>query len=104
MLNRIVAYILFAVGFITLTFFRHYTGTLIPYPWIFLLLGLSFFLSGYFLLRYSTPAKYQTAANKVRQLVDDLKTNGEKIRVDFKDCQIRGHAYSEAVENPESQL
>lgn len=34
MLNRMTAYILFALGVAMFTFFRHYTGTLIPYPWI----------------------------------------------------------------------
>jgi hypothetical protein len=104
MLSRIIAYILFILGLITLTFLRHYTGSLIPYPWVFLLLGLGMFLAGYFLLRYSSPSKDRTSASKVRQMIDDLKTNGEKIRVDFKDCLIRGHEYSEAVENPESHL
>jgi hypothetical protein len=104
MLNRIAAYTLFVLGVVTLTFFRHYTSTLIPYPWIFLLLGLGMFLAGYLLLRYPLTSKDKTTANKVRHMIDDLKANGEKIRVDFKDCHSRGHEYSEAVENPESYL
>jgi hypothetical protein len=104
MLNRIPAYTLFVLGVVTLTFFRHYTGTLIPYPWIFLLLGLGMFLAGYLLLRYPLTSKDKTTARKVRHMIDDLKANGEKIRVDFKDCHIRGHEYSEAVEKPESYL
>lgn len=62
------------------------------------------FLVGYFILRYSSQSKDKTTIDKVRHMIDDLKANGERIRVDFPDCHIRGHEYSEAVENPESQL
>lgn len=62
------------------------------------------FLAGYFLLRYLPPSKNKPAANNIYHMIDDLKANGEKIHVNFKDCVIRGHDYSKAVENPESQL
>lgn len=96
MLKRIVAYTLFVLGFITIVFFRHYTGGLIPYPWIFFIIGFGMFLGGYFLLRYSAPATSKADLAKLRQLIDHLKTNGDRIRVDLNSCDIRGHDYREA--------
>jgi hypothetical protein len=96
MFNRIAAYSLFVLGLLTATFFRHYSGSLIPYPWVFFVLGLVMFLAGYLLLRYSPAPKEKAALNRVRRLIADLKENGERIRVDFDTCQIRGHSYREA--------
>jgi hypothetical protein len=35
MWRRILAYLLFGLGFLTFTFFKHYTGELIPQPFLF---------------------------------------------------------------------
>jgi hypothetical protein len=95
MLKRLAAYTLFAFGLITVVFFRHYTGNLIPYPWIFFVIGFGMFLGGYFLLRYSAPATSKVELVKFRQLIDHLKTNGDRIPVDLNSCDIRSHDYRE---------
>lgn len=99
MLNRIAAYCLFILGLFTTIFFRHYTGDMIPYPWIFLVLGLAMLLAGYLLLRYSPRPNNKAATDRIRRLIADLKTNGDQIRVDFNACSIHGHSYRET--NPQ---
>ncbi len=96
MLKRIIAYTLFILGLITILFFRHYAGSLIPYPWIFNLLGIAMLLSGYLVLRYAFNPKNTVALKKLRQLIVDLRANGEQIRVDFNACSILGNDYQQA--------
>jgi hypothetical protein len=96
MLKRVAAYTLFALGLITIVFFRHYSGELIPYPWIFFVIGFGMFLGGYFLLRYSAPAPSKADLVKLRQLIDHLKANGDRLPVDLNSCDIRSHDYREA--------
>ena len=43
MSKRIIATIFFVLGFLTIIFFRSYSGKLIPYPFICWLIGLAFF-------------------------------------------------------------
>lgn len=96
MRNRIAAYCLFILGLFTIAFFWNYTGDLIPFPWIFSVLGGMMFLAGYLLLRYSTQPKNKAVAERVRQLIADLKRNGDQVHVDFDACRIQGHSYREA--------
>src|SRR5258707_6234263 len=106
MSKRIAAYALFVLGFFTITFFRHYSGELIPYPWIFFLLGIAMFIAGYFLLRYSSPTVNKADLKKLQQLIAELRANGEKIKVDLNSCEIRGHDYREAkpTDGADSQI
>jgi len=98
MWRQIAAVLLIVLGFLTVTFFRHYSGHLIPYPFFFWSLGLTMFLFGYLLVRYIPSDRSQAAARQIRQLIGELKASGEKIKVDFKDCEILEHNYSEHKE------
>jgi hypothetical protein len=95
MWKKIAAYALFILGFLTIIFFRHYAGQIIPYPSLFWLLGLAMFFVGYLLVRYTPSTKDQAARQHLRQMIVDLEANGEKITVDLTDCEIREHSYSE---------
>ncbi len=95
MWRRILAYILFGLGFLTVTFFRRYSGNLIPYPFLFWLLGLAMFWGGFLLFRYTPSTKELSIQQTMRYLISDLKENGDKIRVDLTKCQLREHNYTE---------
>ncbi|HVU54674.1 MAG TPA: hypothetical protein VHD83_06440 [Puia sp.] len=95
MWRRILAYILFGLGFLTLTFFKHYTGELIPYPFLFWLVGLALFAGGLLFLRYTPDGRDLEARKKLVATIADLKNNGEKIQVDLSKCEIKEHSYSE---------
>jgi hypothetical protein len=98
MVRRISAYILFGLGFLTVTFFRKYSGTIIPYPFLFWLIGLSMFWGGWALLRWTPTIKEQQDTDRLKKLIDDIKTNGEKIKVDFSKCDIKQNNYVEEKE------
>lgn len=98
MQRRILAYLLFGLGFLTATFFRKYSGELIPYPFLFWLLGLSMLFGGLLLLRYAPAPKELSIRKQVKKLIADLKENGEKIQVDLSKCEIKEHNYVEERE------
>jgi hypothetical protein len=98
MVRRISAYILFGLGFLTVTFFRKYSGTTIPYPFLFWLIGLLMFWGGWALLRWTPTIKEQQDTDRLKKLIDDIKTNGEKIKVDFSKCDIKQNNYVEEKE------
>lgn len=98
MIRRILAYILFGLGFLTVTFFRKYSGTIIPYPFLFWLIGLLMFWGGWLLLRRTLTNKEQQDAERIEKLIGDIKTNGEKIVVDLAKCDIKQNDYVEERE------
>lgn len=93
MVRRILAYILFGLGFLTVTFFKKYSGTIIPYPFLFWLIGLLMFWGGWALLRWTPTIKEQQDTERLKKLIDDIKTNGEKIKVAFSKCDIKQNNY-----------
>jgi hypothetical protein len=95
MWRRILAYILFVLSFLTLTFFKHYTGKLIPYPSLFWLLGLALFAGGFLFLRNTPDSKELETRKRLAAAIADLKSNGERILVDLSKCEIKEHSYSE---------
>ncbi len=98
MWRRIFAYILFGLGFLTFTFFRKYSGDLIPYPFLFWLLGLAMFWGGLLFLRYTPSTKEINAQKQLTEIINDLKENGEKIQVDLMKCELKEHNYIEEKE------
>ena len=98
MWRRILAYILFGLGFLTVTFFRKYSGEVIPYPFLFYLLGFSMFVGGLLFLRYTPTIKEINLQRQIAETINDLKSNGEKIHVDLIKCDIKEHNYTEERE------
>ena len=98
MWRRILAYILFGLGFLTVTFFRRYSGELIPYPFLFWLLGLAMFWGGLLFLRYTPKSSDINAQKRIIETIKDLKANGEKIIVDLTKCELKGNSYNEERE------
>jgi hypothetical protein len=98
MWRRILAYILFGLGFLTIIFFRKYSGSAISYPFLFWLLGIVMFIGGLFFLRYTPTTNEINFQKKIREVINDLKVNGDKIQVDFTQCDIKEHNYTEERE------
>jgi hypothetical protein len=98
MWRRILAYILFGLGFLTVTFFRRYSGEVIPYPFLFWLLGLGMFIGGLLFLRYTPTATEINLQKQIAETISDLKANGDKIQVDLTQCDIKANNYTEERE------
>lgn len=101
MLRRILAYFFWGLGFLTITFFKHYTGELIAHPFLFWLIGFAMFATGVWLF-FSTPsAKEESFQNRLNETIQHLKQNGEQIRIDLRDCELKEHNYTEERERSE---
>jgi Na+/phosphate symporter len=77
--KRIIACICIGLGTLMYFFFKHYTGGHIPYPFLFWLLGIALALTGMYLYRTSSSVKQFSKDNSVKQVIADLKKNGEQI-------------------------
>src|SRR5947209_6396669 len=98
MWRRILACILFGLGLLTVTFFRNYSGEVIPYPFFFYLLGLAMFVGGLMFLRFTPTSTQLNFQKQMTETISELKANGDKIQVDFAACEIREHNYTEERE------
>lgn len=98
MLRRLFAYILFVLGFLATTFFRRYSGEIIPHPSLFYLLGLAMFAGGILLLRTTPTREASELQKQIAESIKELKANGDKIHVDLTQCIMKGHNYTEEQE------
>jgi len=97
MIRRIIAYVFFGLGFVTVTFFRKSSvGDITAF--LFWGFGFAMFLFGWYFLRYGPSVKDSKEMKRLHKLIDDLKANGEKIRVYFSECEIKTNNYSEERE------
>lgn len=95
MIKKGLAYTLIAIGFLVFLFFNKYTGTLIPYPFLFSLCGIAVLLTGVFLLRRSFTGAGTKLQQQMQAHIDHLKTNGTKIKVPLDDCELKEHHFTE---------
>jgi hypothetical protein len=56
------------------------------------------FGGGWALLRWTPTIKDQQDAMRIKKLIDDIKMNGEKIKVDLSMCDIKQNNYVEEKE------
>ncbi len=98
MVQRIIAISLMIVGFLTVTFFRKYSGDLIPYPILFWAVGLAMMIGGIIFLRRTPSPKERKELELLNQKIKDLKSNGEKFFVTFSECEIKVNSYVEEKE------
>ncbi len=94
-IKRILAWASFVIGSLILTFFRNYEGHVVPYPWLFYLAGIVFFILGFLLLRKTPTVKENEVIEKANQLITNLKTNGHKIMIDLDSCVVKENKYFE---------
>jgi hypothetical protein len=98
MWRRIIAYLLIVLGLLTIIFFRKYSGELIPYPFLFWLIGLAMFLGGLIFLRYTPSSKDISVQQQIAKFIEDLKEHGERIQVNLTECELRENHYIEEKE------
>lgn len=99
MWRRILAYILFGLGLLTVTFFRHYSGEIIPYPFVFWVIGVALFWTGFLLWRFMPHPKELKMQRQLMQEISNLKANGEKIKVDFSICEIKENNFTQKIDS-----
>ena len=98
MIKRIIAYIFFGLGLLTITFFKKYSGTIIPYPILFYLLGFVLFIVGIILLRKTPTVKEQKDTGKLNNEIRNLISQGMKVEIDLSKCIIKENNYVEEAD------
>jgi hypothetical protein len=93
--KRIIGWILIVVGILFYAFFKKYQGDLIPFPIVFYLIGFSMIIIGFVILRKTPKVDQINLIEKAEKLKAELKSNGQKIEVDLKDCEIKENHYFE---------
>jgi hypothetical protein len=99
-LKKIASYFLIGLAFIVIAFFRKYTGNVIPYPFLFYLFGFLLFIAGFLLLRSDRLSSQIKSRKELEKTITELRMNGDKISVDFSQCEIKENNY--LVENDKS--
>lgn len=98
MTSKTPGYILIGLGGVTYLFFKNYQGGVIPYPSLFYALGIATFAGGFGLLFLASKNHIKKINRYSHNEIDDLKHNGERIPVNFSQCEIKENNYSEEVE------
>ncbi len=104
MVKRFLAYLLIGLGLAQVLFYRSYSGVLIQYPLVVWLLGIAMCYTGWILLKSSQSLKTHLDQLRVKKAIEAIKTSGEKIKVEFSDCEIKENNYIEEPENPEKLI
>jgi len=95
MWRRIAAYFFLGLGFLTITFFRHYKGELIPYPFLFWIAGFAMFWIAFLFMRYIPTSKAAKSRKLLNDSIDQLRSDGERLNIDFTACELREHSFIE---------
>ncbi len=92
MSKRIIAYILFALGFVLYVFCARFRGE-ISFRIILVIIGMIMHIVGYRMIKSGLTFKQVKAAKRLKKIISDLKEDGEKILVDLSTCEIIGNDY-----------
>ena len=98
MWKKFLAYFLIGLGLLTVTFFRKYTGNIIPYPFVFWITGIVLLWCGLLLIRSYMMDKFVAGQNKIAKQREEIRKDGEKIIVDFSQCEVKENSYTEDQE------
>lgn len=99
MIKKLSGYTIAAIALISISFFSHYKGDLIPYPMLWIILSILILIIGLYISSTGktkkemvTSAEYSTRSNK-------LIATGEQIKLDIDSCDIKENNYYEEIHN-----
>jgi hypothetical protein len=93
--------LLIAVSFIGTLFFRHYTGEIIAYPFLWYIAFGALGLTGLILIYTSTNGDDTETIEIYRQTLAKIKASSRRIVLDFDKCDFKNGSYARQVEDPE---
>ena len=98
----ILSFLLLIVAFLGHTYFGHYTGTLIPKPFLFQIASWIIGFIGIALVFFVFKNKTTGINMEITAWKETLKLNGEKILVTLPECEIKENFYYEEVDRVHS--
>ncbi|XZF15113.1 hypothetical protein ACTHGU_03180 [Chitinophagaceae bacterium MMS25-I14] len=97
-MKRILAYSIFALGILLIVFFRAYEGDMIPYPVVFIIIGLLMMVVSYIILRRLPQLKAKHDYHRLMLEISDLKARGDRLKVNLAACEVKDSSYFEEQE------
>ena len=98
----ILSFLLLILAFLGDMYFGHYTGTLIPKPFLFRIASWTIGLIGFYLIFLVFRSRKNKVAKEIASWKANLKLNGEKILVNLPECEIKENYYFDEVEKVHS--
>lgn len=98
MVLRIAGYIICILGILVYLFFREYSGSLIPYPFLFWITGIVLIAGGAFLIRYSYRRVRKKNDDIIKNAIQKFKQTSEVADISFDECEILRNDYVQEVD------
>jgi hypothetical protein len=89
-------------AFLGETYFSHYTGTVIPMPFLFRIASWIIGLIGFCLIFSVFRNRGKSIDKEIAAWKSNLKLNGEKILINLTDCEVKENFYFDEVEKVHS--
>lgn len=103
-LKQIAGILLLLLAFVGVLFFRHYTGSIIPYPSLFYLVCLALGICGAWILYSAESGQHTKAVNNWLAAKNDFKLKAEKIKLDIDQCEFRSGTFTHEVRDTNMEL
>jgi|GEM_PF-6768783 len=101
-MRSILGVLLMVGGAIMVLFFSRYSGSVIPYPWLWLLASMGAAYLGY---RLVLPrSDFAASQNEWRDEINDIRERGIAVKVDFDKCRITDLSYSYEKERESGRI
>src|SRR5450432_2919595 len=97
MIKKLFGYIIAGIAAMGFAFFRSYKGELIPYPALWFILSIVVLGIGLYIVFTSKTKKEIVAAAGDLNHRNKLIANGEQIKLDIDNCEIRENNYYEEI-------
>ena len=97
--QRIFGFILIISGIIGYLFFSHYRGEMISSPLLYTIASIGIFFIGLLLMLSSRTKKEISDEMSITNQIARLKASGEKILLNFDNCEFRSNSYQEEIQN-----
>lgn len=95
----VIGLFLLLLCFLGTIFFRRYDGTIIPYPALWYLFFIILGFIGAWLVASSINKSTSNFERAVNAEVERLKTNAERIQLEFDKCEFKSGSFSREVED-----
>jgi predicted PurR-regulated permease PerM len=96
MLRIVIAILFFIIGLFGCEYFSHYHGTVIPMPWLWLIVSLMFIAIAARLL-YSFQKSFVKKISSLPPQLKQLKQTGQRIIVNLDNCDFKLNNYTEEI-------
>ena len=96
----VVGLLLIILCFLGTIFFRHYNGTVVPYPLLWYIFFIVLGLLGLWLITRSLRTSTKVIEEAVNSEIEKFKSTSEKTELNFDKCEFKSGTFSRQVEDP----